>query len=55
MLRILFGSAVYKIIFLAADYFSVDVLIGTQIMIREVNSICCIDQQVGFTKGKKPP
>lgn len=49
--RIWFEIAVYKTIFMAADYLCVEVLIGTRFMSRLVNFICYIDQQVEFTKG----
>lgn len=44
ILRILFGSAFYKTIFLIDDYVSLEALIETRFLIRLVNSISCIDR-----------
>lgn len=40
--------------FFIDDYFRVEMLIVTRFMSHHVISICCIDLQVDFTKGKIP-
>lgn len=47
-----FVIAVYKTIFLVADYFSVYVLIENRFLNRHFHSISCIDLQVDFVKAK---
>lgn len=52
ILCIRFRSAVNKISFLAADYFSVEVLIGIQLIILNVNYFSCFGRQVEFRGGR---
>lgn len=52
ILRMRFEDTVHRTIVLATHHISAEVLTGNQFMNCFVNSICCIDQQVQFTKSK---
>lgn len=51
--RIWFERSVYGTIIVAAEHFSVKVLIDTRFELFHVNPISCIDQQTKFTDGTK--
>lgn len=50
--RVRFGNAFYKTIFSVADYFNMEVLIGTRFMQYHVKSIRWNDQHVEITKSR---
>lgn len=52
ILRIQFGSAAYRNIFLDAYHFRIEILFGTQLINLHINFNRCIDRQVGLTEGK---
>lgn len=54
VLRIQFGSAVFKPIFLDSDYFSSEILIGARFMNCHSYLISCVDRRVECTRGKTP-
>lgn len=54
ILRIRLRSAVFKTIFLLADYFSVEVLTSASFKNRHIDSDRCSDRQIEFNKGKIP-
>lgn len=54
ILRIKIGSAIYMSFLLVAENFSVEKLIGTQLMNCKASYIVCIDQQTEFTNSKVP-
>lgn len=54
ILRIRFENALYKTILLIADYFSMEVLIGTRFMSCQVKSIRCVEQKAKSSEVKIP-
>lgn len=51
-LGVRFGSAVYKSIFLIANYFRVNFFIGIRFISRHLTSICYVDRLGKLTKNK---
>ena len=54
VLRVRFGSAMYRIAFLVAERLAVSVIIGTSFMNRHVRGIMCMDGEIRLTRATIP-
>ena len=54
VLRVRFGSAMYRVSFLVAERLAVSVIIGTAFMNRHIRGIMCMDGEIKLTRATIP-